>query len=81
MVSDHNTQLVATVASILTHLTATEVDTRVVNEQRHKKRLVELRRELKNLEQDQLKLEAKGIKLERELRTKVSVCECIVSAK
>ncbi len=44
-----------------------------VSEQRHKKRLAELRRELRSLEQQQLKLEAKGIELERKLRTKVKL--------
>ena len=49
----------------------TGMDPQVVNEQKHKKRLGELRRQLKTLEQDQLKLEAKGIQLERQLRSKV----------
>ena len=59
----------------------TGMDPQLVNEQRHKKRLVELRHQLKTLEQDQLKLEAKGIQLERQLRSKVrqqvtrTVCE------
>ena len=52
--------------------TCVETDTYAVNEQRHKKRLGELRRQLRTLEQEQLKLEAKGIQLERQLRTKVT---------
>ena len=47
------------------------MDPQIVNEQKHKRRLGELRRQLKTLEQDQLKLEAKGIQLERQLRSKV----------
>lgn len=50
-----------------------ESEVYAVNEQRHKKRLGELRRQLRSLEQEQLKLEAKGIELERKLRTKVHV--------
>lgn len=42
-----------------------------LNEQKHKKRLGELRRQLKSLEKEQVKLESKGIELERKLRSKV----------
>lgn len=52
-------------------MSCAECEMYAVSEQRHKKRLGELRRQLRSIEQEQLKLEAKGIELERKLRTKV----------
>lgn len=59
------------VLSVTPCVLCVESEIHAVSEQRHKKRLGDLRRQLRSLEQEQLKLEAKGIELERKLRTKV----------